>query len=71
LAISSSRSRPKIPKDIRKLMLEMSVNPLRGAPQIHGELLSSGSILVRPRLQSTSSREGLIARQERIAIKST
>jgi len=35
--------RPKIPADIRKLILEMSgTNPLWGAPRIHGELLKLG-----------------------------
>jgi hypothetical protein len=35
--------RPKIPADIRHLILEMSVaNPLWGAPRIHGELLKLG-----------------------------
>src|SRR5215469_9946932 len=35
--------RPRIPADIRHLILEMSVaNPLWGAPRIHGELLKLG-----------------------------
>jgi hypothetical protein len=35
--------RPKIPADLRQLILEMSVaNPLWGAPRIHGELLKLG-----------------------------
>jgi hypothetical protein len=35
--------RPRIPVDIRHLILEMSVaNPLWGAPQVHGELLKLG-----------------------------
>jgi hypothetical protein len=35
--------RPRIPADIRHLILEMSVaNPLWGAPRIHGELLKPG-----------------------------
>src|SRR6202008_2811692 len=35
--------RPKAPADTRRLILEMSVvNPLWGAPRIHGELLKLG-----------------------------
>jgi hypothetical protein len=52
-------SRPNIPADIRKLILEMSgANPLSGAPRIHGELLKLGSMLARPQLQNTWRREG-------------
>jgi transposase InsO family protein len=39
----SRGGRPKLPRDIRKLILEMSLaNPLWGAPRIHGELLKLG-----------------------------
>jgi len=35
-----NRGRPKVPADLRRLILEMSIaNPLWGAPRIHGELL--------------------------------
>ena len=41
--------RPKVPLEIRRLIREMSIaNPLWGAPRIHGELLNSASISVRP-----------------------
>ena len=37
------RSRPKVPANIRRLIVEMSVaNPLWGAPRIHSELLKLG-----------------------------
>lgn len=39
----SKPARPRAPKNIRKLIREMSVaNPLWGAPRIHGELLKLG-----------------------------
>src|SRR5215468_9321839 len=39
----SRGGRPKLPRDIRQLILEMSLaNPLWGAPRIHGELLKLG-----------------------------
>lgn len=39
----SARGRPKVPKEIRDLIREISLaNPLWGAPRIHGEILKLG-----------------------------
>jgi hypothetical protein len=49
----SRGGRPKLPRDIRQLILEMSLaNPLWGAPRIHGELLKLGINWVKPRSRS-------------------
>jgi hypothetical protein len=43
LEIEAAGGRPKIPREIRQLIRDMSVaNPLWGAPRIHGELLKLG-----------------------------
>ena len=43
MEIASSRGRPTVPLEIRRLIRAMSLaNPLWGAPRIHGELLKLG-----------------------------
>ena len=43
LEVASRGGRPRVPREIRRLIREMSLaNPLWGAPRIHGELLKLG-----------------------------
>jgi len=64
--------RRKIPADIRRLILEVSIaNALWGAPGIHGELLKLEIDIGKPRLQIIWRREdGPVARLEDLSSQS-